>query len=166
LSKGKKTFVLLSLGANLGSKRESIENAVEYLKSGGIISEAKISSYYNTEPVGFKEQPDFLNIAVSGYTVLPLNDLIEACKSIEYYIGRHKRQLWHEREIDVDILLYGDRTVENPNITVPHPKMHQRRFVLLPASEIASEAIHPKLKRTVNQLLKDCKDYSEVRISC
>lgn len=158
------TFVLLSLGANLGNREESISEAVKYLSDSSVLTDVKISSIYTSEPVGFADQPEFLNAVVSGYTQLPLNNLIEFCKSAEYYMGRIRRPRWHEREIDIDVLLYGNSHSDTPSVSVPHPRMHERRFVLVPAAEIAGSAVHPSLHRTVDQLLEDCPDHSRVEI--
>jgi len=156
------TYVLLSLGANLGRKRENIENALNYLSYSGVLFDITASSIYLTEPVGHSKQPWFFNAVVSGYTNMPLNNFMEICKSVEYIIGRVERERWHEREIDIDILLFGDGLNDNVKITIPHPRMHERKFVLVPATEIAGEKVHPKLKRSINQLLDECTDTSKV----
>jgi 2-amino-4-hydroxy-6-hydroxymethyldihydropteridine diphosphokinase len=160
-----KTFILLSIGANLGERKENVKKALELLVESNVISmnSIRVSSLYETEPVGYKDQPWFVNAAVSGYTTLPLNNLIQLCKSIEYTLGRKSRSRWHERELDIDILLYGNELVDNPKITIPHPRMHERRFVLIPAAEIAGAAVHPKFGATVSELLKECEDSSVVK---
>ncbi len=160
----KKIPVLLSIGSNLGGKRRTIESAFELLKKSNTLENTVISSFYKTEPVGFKDQPWFLNVAVSGKTDLDLNSLIEICKSIEYSLGRKKREKWHEREIDIDILFYGDLIKESDQLTIPHKFMHERKFVLQPASEIAGDYIHPKLGVSVSNLLRNCNDKSIVKI--
>lgn len=159
-----KNFVLLSVGANVGDKRSTILRAYEIIKESGILENVTLSSFYETEPVGFKDQPWFLNAAISGYTDINNTDLISMLKSIEYALGRKPRERWHEREIDLDILLYGNNKIESKPLTVPHPRMHQRRFVLLPASEIAGNAIHPIFGLSINSLLENCEDKSEVNI--
>lgn len=160
----KKVQVLLSIGSNLGIKKENIKKAYNLLKETSTINNANISSFYLTEPIGFKNQPWFLNVAVSGYTLIDLNNFIEICKSIEYSIGRKKREKWHEREIDIDILFYGDLLLETKFMTIPHKRMHERRFVLQPASEIAGDFVHPKFGVSVSHLNNNCTDKAIVKI--
>lgn len=161
----KNIFTLLSIGSNLGNRHENIEAAILLLKEASIIKSVVISSFYETEPLGFKQQPWFLNIAVSGYTELPLYSLIQSCKSIEYLLNRKHREKWHEREIDLDILLYGNLLLSEKKIIVPHPQMHLRRFVLVPAAEIAPLVKHPGFGLTIKQLLKQCPDTSNVKLT-
>ena len=156
-------FTLLSIGANIGERLENIEKAIEYISSSGIFSGIKSSSIYETEPVGYLNQPWFLNTVVSGSTKIPADLLMGIIKNIEEVIGRTQREKWHEREIDIDILLYGNEIYKSDNLTIPHPRMHERRFVLVPAAEIAGEIVHPEISKSINQLLEDCEDKSEVR---
>ena len=158
----KNTFVLISLGSNLGEKRSNIDSAVEYLTASGIIRDYKVSSYYSTDPVGYEEQPEFINAAISGYTSLQPNILLNVCKSIEYFIGRNMRPRWHEREIDIDLIFYGTEKINSSGMTVPHPEMHKRNFVLVPANQIAGTAYHPVLEKTVSELLDESGDRSKV----
>jgi 2-amino-4-hydroxy-6-hydroxymethyldihydropteridine diphosphokinase len=164
-SKIKAYFVVLAIGSNLGKRQNHIIDAYNLMVNYGIIKSPRISSFYETEPTGIKNQPWFINAAISGMTNLSLNELMQTCKNIEYLIGRRKRKKWDKREIDIDILLYGDGLYETKNLTVPHKMMHERRFVLKPAAEIAGTAIHPKFRKTISQLLKDCNDMSEVHFA-
>ncbi len=158
-----KTLILLSVGSNLGDRKANIEEAFELLKYSGAISDARISSFYETEPFGFKDQPWFINAAIIGYTWLPLNYLIEFCKSIEYILGRKVKKRWHPREIDVDIIFYGNELFDGDKLVVPHSEMHKRRFVLEPAVELAGDLIHPRFGKSIKELLADCKDKSIVK---
>lgn len=161
----KEYYILLSLGSNIGDRKANILQALKYINESETLSAIKVSSFYETEPVGYTDQDWFLNIAVSGYTSLPLYQLIQQCKSIEYALGRELRERWHEREIDIDILLYGDKKLHETKITVPHPRMHERRFVLEPAAEIAGNEIHPEFGVSINKLLAECNDDSRVRMA-
>jgi len=160
-----KTFILLSVGSNLGDRKANIQAAFELLQYSGIISEVKMSSFYETEPWGIKDQPWFINVAITGYTSLSLNYLIQLCKSIEYILGRKVRKKWQAREIDIDIIFYGDELFDGDKLVVPHSEMHKRKFVLQPASELAGTMIHPKFGKSIFELLVDCEDNSIVRIA-
>jgi 2-amino-4-hydroxy-6-hydroxymethyldihydropteridine diphosphokinase len=158
------TTVLLSLGSNMGDRIHFIENALQYLLYTGTVANACVSSYYETEPVGYLDQGWFLNIALSGETTLSSRDFIACCKYIETLVGRKPRQPWHEREIDIDVLLFGNSILSEEYLSIPHPRMHLRRFVLMPASEIAAHAIHPSLNLSIGELLNSCTDFSIVRL--
>jgi 2-amino-4-hydroxy-6-hydroxymethyldihydropteridine diphosphokinase len=104
--------------------------------------------------VGLAEQPDFLNCAVELETELEPYDLLKACMDIEQRLQRKRVIRWGPRTVDLDILLYGDMQIEQPDLTIPHPRMHEREFALLPLSEIAPRRVHPKLKTTIEELYK------------
>lgn len=155
-------FVLIGIGSNLGDRAGNIRKAVEMLANRMILSEIRSASLYETEPVGFVDQPWFLNTVVSGTTKLTISELLFQCKEIEKAIGRQKRARWREREIDLDILIYGDSKLVSEEINVPHPRMTERRFVLVPASEIAPSSMHPITRKSIAQLLDECTDSSKV----
>ena len=160
----RKTFILLSIGANLGNRMETIEKAINLLSEHPEVKIIKISSIYETEPVGYKDQPWFLNAVVAAETTLEMNRLIQLCKTFEYYLGRKVRKRWTEREIDIDLLIYGEQVKSSEMLEVPHPRMQERKFVLVPAAEIAAEYVHPIFKLTITELLAECQDNSVVKV--
>lgn len=160
-----KSYVLLSLGANLGDRRETIKKAARFIVDSGTLERAGLSSFYETEPVGYLDQPRFMNAALSGYTDLEPRALLAFCKSVEYFLGRVGRGRWREREIDVDVLLYEDAEIEDEHLSLPHPRMHERMFALVPAAEIAESKIHPGFDLTVGRLRDMCADRSEVKLA-
>jgi 2-amino-4-hydroxy-6-hydroxymethyldihydropteridine diphosphokinase len=124
--------VVVALGVNLGDRASTLRRAVEMLQAT-VLSDAVASPIYRTEPVGFTDQPEFLNMAVAGTTLLDPFTVSETCRRIEHALGRQPRAKWHEREIDLDVILFGDRVIDTPDLQVPHPRMHERRFVLRPS---------------------------------
>ncbi|MGD9569331.1 MAG: 2-amino-4-hydroxy-6-hydroxymethyldihydropteridine diphosphokinase [Sedimentibacter sp.] len=129
------SIIYLSLGTNLGNKKSNIEHATQLLSAK--VKILKISSYYETEPVGFKDQPWFLNIVIEGETNLPPSELLVFTQSIEHEMKRVKTIVNGPRIIDVDILLYENENVETENLIIPHPRMKERAFVMVPLSEIS-----------------------------
>ncbi|NQW28982.1 MAG: 2-amino-4-hydroxy-6-hydroxymethyldihydropteridine diphosphokinase [Ignavibacteria bacterium] len=154
--------VLISLGSNIEPRLRFIQNAVQELKP--YITIVGVSLMYETEPVGFKDQSAFINVVVFGNTSLTPDELHQRCKEIEEKLGRTKREQWHEREIDIDVLIAGDYVVDSPQLTLPHPRMHERRFVLVPAAKVAPQLMHPVLQLNIQQLLAECSDTSDVYV--
>lgn len=143
-------LVYLSLGSNLGDRSANLQDAITRLSSLGEVVE--VSSFYETEPVELLAQPWFLNCAVKLNTEKMPRQLLRGILEIEKKMGRRRGQKKGPRNIDIDILLFGNSTVETQDLTIPHPAMHERRFVLEPLTEIAPEARHPGLKSTVREL--------------
>lgn len=144
----------IGIGSNLGNREENCLTAIRLLADSGLIIK-KQSSMYDTEPWGVEEQPGFINMAVAAETSLPPEKLLEVLKGIEQELGRRKSYRWGPRIVDLDILLYDDMVITTPLLQIPHPLMHQRDFVLKPMSEIAPDAVHPVIKRTIENLFSE-----------
>ncbi len=154
--------VYLSLGSNVGDREKNLHTAMAALGDAGV-KVTKVSAFYETEPVDLREQPWFLNCVVEGVTQVAALELLDGLRQSEARMGSRKLVAKGPRLIDMDILLYGQETIEAPELQVPHPRMHLRRFVLVPLAEIAPEAVHPSLKKTVKALLEETTDRSIVR---
>lgn len=132
--------VALGLGANLGDPLATIERALAGLEAAGVVIRAR-SAAYRTAPWGGVEQPDFVNLCVLGMTRLGPRDLLDAIRKIEARLGRERRERWGPRLIDIDILFLGDAVVDEPDLTIPHPRLTERGFVLVPLAEIAPDRL-------------------------
>lgn len=154
--------VYLSLGSNVGERAKNLRAAIEELPHAGV-AVIKLSSFYETEPVDLREQPWFLNCAAEVETHFDAIKLLRALREIETKMGSKKLVAKGPRLIDLDILLYGQEMIETPELQIPHPRLHLRRFVLVPLVEIAPDVIHPALKLTVRQLLEQTRDRSVVQ---
>ncbi len=144
--------VYLGLGSNLGDRAENLARALESLSSKLAIRQ--VSSVYETEPVGYEQQPLFLNAVLSAATDMKPLELLRFVKQVEAELGRKPSFPDGPRSIDVDILFYGDLELETPQLTIPHPRMVERAFVLVPLAEIAAELVHPVAKCTIGELLE------------
>jgi 2-amino-4-hydroxy-6-hydroxymethyldihydropteridine diphosphokinase len=152
----------LSLGSNLGNKLRFLKEAISKIEESDKITINRISSVYETQPVGYENQDWFLNLVVEIKTSLVPQDLLEYTLSVEDQMGRKREIKRGPRNIDIDILLYDNQTIQSNHLTLPHPRMHERRFVLLPLAEIAPKLLHPQLMKNIEELLEDCEDKSKV----
>ena len=143
--------VYLGLGSNIGDRQENLDKALNFLSQR--LRMGKISSVYDTEPVGNTEQPRFLNLVCQAYTRLEPAGLLSLAKGIESKLGRTGKSN-APRTIDIDILLYDEQVIETPELVIPHPKMTERAFVLVPLDEIASDLVHPVSSKTIKELLQ------------
>ena len=155
-------IIYLSLGANLGDRENNLQVAIGELSAAGV-KVMRVSSFYETEPVDYREQPWFLNCVVEGETELPALGLLRSLLEIETRLGSKKEFTKGPRLLDIDILLYGDETIDTADLQVPHPRMLMRKFVLAPLAEIRPELKHPVWYRTAKELLKTTPDRSEIR---
>jgi 2-amino-4-hydroxy-6-hydroxymethyldihydropteridine diphosphokinase len=153
--------IYLGLGSNLGDRMGNMTSAVERLSQK--ITIKKPSSIYETEPVYYKEQPLYLNAVLSAVTELDPFELLRFVKSIESDLGRQPSFRNAPRTIDIDILFYGDQVVETQEITIPHPRIAERAFVLVPLAEIAPRLVHPLLQKRVSELLAVVEGVDGVR---
>jgi 2-amino-4-hydroxy-6-hydroxymethyldihydropteridine diphosphokinase len=155
--------VYLGIGTNLGNRENNINEALELVKEH-IGPVKKASSLYETEPWGFKSENDFLNMVAEVETKLRPSGLLGRILMIEAQMGRFRgEKKYSSRLIDIDILLYGEKILKAKSLVIPHPKMHERRFVLVPFCEIVPDLVHPKLGKTIKALLKECSDKSRVK---
>lgn len=151
----------IGLGSNLGDRETALRTALDGLGRRGLRVEA-CSSFYWTEPVGGPPQEWYLNAVVTGRTRLTPEELLHACLDVEHEQGRVRGVRNGPRTLDVDLLLYGDEQRQDGRLELPHPRLHERRFVLVPLCEIDPQARHPRLGLTAAELLARCPDRSRV----
>ena len=144
----------LGLGSNIGDREQQLKEAIERLRHEEGIQVQRVSSVYETKPVGYVEQPDFLNLCVQVQTTLAPEILLERCLNIEQALHRVRKERWGPRTMDIDVLLYGDSIIETERLTVPHPRMTERAFVMIPLNEIASQVIEPRSQQAIQSLVQ------------
>jgi 2-amino-4-hydroxy-6-hydroxymethyldihydropteridine diphosphokinase len=153
--------VYLGLGSNMGDKEGSIKKAISLLSDLGVV--VKASKLYLTEPVGFKDQEWFLNIIVLLETDLDPYRLLDAVQSIEKSMGRVRVRRYEPRVIDIDILFYDDLVIDDESLTIPHPRLHERRFILEAMLDLNPCLKHPVNGKTIEELYHECRDHSMVK---
>jgi len=156
------SMVYLGLGSNLGNRARNIYAALRHL--GSSLALGEISRLYETEPVGLTNQPWFLNLVCRGETELEPLQLLAVAKRIERSMGRKEGVRFGPRVVDVDLLLYGDLVLQTGELEIPHPRLHERGFVLVPLTELAPDLVHPLLGQTVGQLANAWHGPEEVRL--
>jgi len=146
-----KHVVYIALGTNLGERAANLRAAIESLLPK--VSVLAKSHVYETPPWGYEDQPAFLNMVIRAETNLEPGALLKYLKQLEVKLGRESNFRWGPRLIDLDILFYDDLVVDTPPLVIPHPRLHERAFVLVPLADVASDMIHPVLERSVREIL-------------
>ncbi len=157
-----KEKIVISLGSNSGDREQNIMSAISNLISKGFVPE-KISSLYETEPVGFKDQNDFINAVITGHFKGDPEKLLSTIKKVETDMGRVKSFRNGPRNIDIDIILYGDRKVFKKELTIPHKSYRERKFVLEPLNEIEKDIADPETGKKISKMVSECRDVSYIK---
>lgn len=147
--------VYISLGSNLRDRLEYLREAIRKIELSQGVKISKVSSVYETQPTDYLDQPWFLNMVLELETTLEPLNLLELLLGIENQMGRKRTRRHEPRNIDLDLLLYDDQVLKSDKLTLPHPRMHKRKFVLVPLAEIAPQVVHPLLKKSAERLLEE-----------
>ncbi len=156
MSKGRQATVYLGLGSNQGDREQNLARALDLLAHRVKIE--KVSSLYDTDPLGSPDQPPFLNAVCRGQTALGPEELLGLAKRIETSLGRRPGPRHGPRPVDIDILFYGDLVIKLPHLVIPHPGVAERAFVLVPLAEIAAELVHPASGHSVAEMVEGVRD--------
>lgn len=143
----------LGLGSNIGDREQQLREAIDILNNYQYITVIQESPIYETAPVGYTEQPNFLNLCVEVSTALTPHELLERCLQTEQQLHRVRKERWGPRTLDVDILLYDDKIIDDSDLTVPHPRMVERAFVLIPLNDIAPDVVEPRSEKKISDLV-------------
>lgn len=155
----------LGLGSNIGNRELQLNEAIKILHDYQGIQVTQVSHIYETEPVGYTNQPKFLNLCIEIETELNPQSLLKCCLTTEQQLHRKREIRWGPRTLDIDILLFGDQIIEQDNLSVPHPRMKERSFVLIPLNDIATKQIEPISNKSIGQLVvpdNSVKKYKEI----
>ena len=153
----------IGIGSNLGTPEKNCTKAIEKISNTKDIKIISKSSFYQTEPIGGVQQGWFINSAIGIETDLSPENLLSVLLNLELAMGRIRKEQWGPRLIDLDLLFYGNLVLENKSLTLPHPEIQNRKFILIPMSEIAENLIHPTLKKTIKTLLQESSDVTIVK---
>ncbi|OHO30000.1 2-amino-4-hydroxy-6-hydroxymethyldihydropteridine diphosphokinase [Staphylococcus sp. HMSC034C12] len=143
----------LGLGSNIGDRKQQLLKAIDLIENIKGIKVTKQSSIYETAPIGYTDQPNFLNLCLEIETELSPQQLLKHCLDIEQQLHRVREIRWGPRTLDIDILLYSDNIIETDNLSIPHPRMQERAFVLIPLNDIASDKKDPRLNQKIHDLV-------------
>ena len=157
------TIAYIGIGSNLGILEKNCTEAIEKISSTKDIKIVSRSSFYHTEPIGGVQQDWFVNSVIKIKTALSPMNLLSALLNIESTMGRTRKEKWGPRLIDLDLLFYGNLILGKKGLTLPHPEIQKRKFVLIPMSEIAESLVHPTLKKTIKTLLQESSDETVVK---
>lgn len=155
--------IYIALGTNLGDRPANLRAALRALPTAVTIIEE--SPVYETPPWGYKDQPAFLNMVIKAETDLEPESLLKYLKQLEAELGREQNFRWGPRLIDLDILFYDDLAIDTPPLVIPHPRLHERAFVLVPLMDIAPNFVHPKIQKQINELASEIDTQGITRYS-